>query len=262
MAVPNQRGRLNPLSDVRPHPIAATDANLQPSGLPSLVMQSRNRFMSMESQTLPIDEKLPSDDDVMKKHHRDSESEDLNIPQQKSNFHQNAFFFNIHTYMKENLSNLNKTVVKDILSAQTSTHSSRRKEALKNLIFTHEDLEQYCENLIVEQFKETVTKLDETVLSPIEASNIQRIIGILDIAMTEIVCSKASTQMRHISPEKQIAKFKIITQIPNFRLGLIVKMISSMNTELEGLQKHICSFKNNRKAMSVYKGTTQIWDLP
>jgi hypothetical protein len=95
--------------------------------------------------------------------------------------------------MKENLSNLNKTVIKDILSAQNTSHSSRRKEALKNLIFTHEDLEQFCENLIIEQFKETVTEQDQAISSPTEASNIQRIIGILDIAMTEIVCSKAST---------------------------------------------------------------------
>ena len=91
----------------------------------------------MESQTMMIDDKIPNDDDVMKKRHsRDSESEDLNIAQQKSNFHQNAFFFNIHTFMKENMMNLQHSLIKDMISMQNNIVSSRRKSSIPNAIFT------------------------------------------------------------------------------------------------------------------------------
>lgn len=68
--------------------------------------------MSMESQTLAIDEK--GEGKALK--HRDSESEDLNIPQQKSNLNQNAFFFNMHTFMKENMDNLQTLIIRDLIS--------------------------------------------------------------------------------------------------------------------------------------------------
>jgi hypothetical protein len=74
----------NPALAIRGQSLAATDAILAPEGLPALTMQSRNRFMSMDSQNMK--QRLPCDDDVMKKGQRDSESEDLNIPMQKSNF--------------------------------------------------------------------------------------------------------------------------------------------------------------------------------
>ena len=44
---------------------------------------------------------------------RDSESEDLQIPQQRTNFHQNAFFFNIQTFMRENKVSLSNIVVQN-----------------------------------------------------------------------------------------------------------------------------------------------------
>ena len=53
---------------------------------------TRNRFLSVDSQTINIDSiAATSKPGVL----RDSESEDITIPQQKNNFHPNAFFFNI-----------------------------------------------------------------------------------------------------------------------------------------------------------------------
>lgn len=76
-------------------------------------------------------------------------------------------------------------------------------------------------------------------------SNVPKLVGMLEIAMTEIICSKASMQLRKITPEKQLAKLKIITQIPNFRIGLIVKIIQLMHSEMEGLKKHVANYKQN-----------------
>ena len=60
-------------------------------------------------------------------------------------------------------------------------------------------------------------------------------------------------------------KLKTITQIPNFRIGLIVKIIQLMNAEMAGLIEHVSSFQQQRdplKKMTIYKGCTKIWDLP
>jgi len=43
---------------------------------------------------------------------------------------------------------------------------------------------------------------------------------------------------------------------------LIVKIVAMMNAEMQGLVEHINIGEKNRKAMAVYKGCTQIWDLP
>lgn len=103
----------------------------------------------MESQTLNIDD-APTKEKIDTKKQgqlRDSESEDLNIPQQRSNFHINAFYFNIHTYMKENMINLQTHVLRDILSSQMA---SKKKEPSRIQIFNNEDLEQFCEGLIID----------------------------------------------------------------------------------------------------------------
>ena len=60
-------------------------------------------------------------------------------------------------------------------------------------------------------------------------------------------------------------KLKTITQIPNFRIGLIVKIIQLMNAEMAGLIEHVSSAQQQRdplKKMTIYKGCTKIWDLP
>jgi len=105
----------------------------------------------------------------------------------------------MHNFMKENMDNLQSLIIKDMISAQ---NGSKRKEA-KHSIFTNEDLDQFCENLMVEQFKSSTEQENE--------SNVDKLQGLLEIAMTEIICSKASMQLRKITPEKQLAKLKIIT---------------------------------------------------
>ena len=113
--------------------------------------------------------------------------------------------------------------------------ASKKKEANRLQIFTNEDLEQFCESLIIDQFKEDQAPQDQEQISSScqdGKANVTKIVGILDIAITEIICSRANMQLRKMSPEKQLSKFKIITQIPNFRIGLIVKIVSLMNHEM------------------------------
>jgi len=72
-------------------------------------------------------------------------------------------------------------------------------------------------------------------------------------------------QQRKLSPERLLYKFKTITQIPNFRIGWIVKIIQLMNAEMGGLIDHVSSAEQKRdplKKMTIYKGCTKIWDLP
>lgn len=91
LAVPGARNQI----------AANTDANLPMESHPQAALSfQRNRFISMESQSINISD---SPGPTKQGQQRDSESEDLNIPQQRSNFHENAFYFNIHTYMKENM---------------------------------------------------------------------------------------------------------------------------------------------------------------
>jgi hypothetical protein len=66
-------------------------------------------------------------------------------------------------------------------------------------------------------------------------SNVDQLLPLLDIAITEILCSKASMQAAHISSEKLIKKLTKIIQIPNFRIGLIIKIIQVMNKEISSL---------------------------
>ena len=110
---PNQRSGLapppQPVFAARNQIAANTDANLPIRSPRAALSFQRNRFISMESQTIDIDDAPSKNNDsgLMRQGQlRDSESEDLNIPQQRSNFHVNAFYFNIHTYMKENMANL------------------------------------------------------------------------------------------------------------------------------------------------------------
>jgi len=60
-------------------------------------------------------------------------------------------------------------------------------------------------------------------------------------------------------------KFKTLTQIPNFRIGLIVKIIQLMSAEMSGLIEHVGSVGDQGdppKKITIYKGRTKIWDLP
>jgi hypothetical protein len=143
-----QTGPNQPVSAARNQIAANTDANLPIESPQAALSFQRNRFISMDSQTINIDDQPGSKKQGQQ---RDSESEDLNIPQQRSNFHENAFYFNIHTYMKENMVQLQTHVIKDMLTSQIL---SKKKEANRIQIFTNEDLEQFCESLIIDQFKE------------------------------------------------------------------------------------------------------------
>ena len=165
--------------------------------------------------------------------------------------------------MKENMVQLQTHVIKDMLTSQVL---SKKKEANRIQIFTNEDLEQFCESLIIDQFKEDPVPQDQEQIDSSShdgTANIAKIVGILDIAITEIICSKANMQLRRISPDRQLSKFKIITQIPNFRIGLIVKIVQLMNNEMKGLAQHISAQQNRSlKKLTPYKGCTRIWDLP
>lgn len=44
---------------------------------------------------------------------RDSESEDINIPGQRVNLNADAFYINLHEFMKANIENLQNVVIKD-----------------------------------------------------------------------------------------------------------------------------------------------------
>jgi len=127
----------------------------------------------------------------------------------------------------------------------------------KETIYTQEDLDQYLEGLVVDQFRGADDQDQED-------ANIEKLMGILELAMTEIMCSKASTQLKHITNEKQLAKFKIIAQIPNFRMGLIVKIIQVMNNEIKGLVSHVNTndTADPSRKITVFKGSTAIWDMP
>jgi hypothetical protein len=60
--------------------------------------------------------------------------------------------------MKENLENMKFQEIKDqlvkVAQANNMTKKKDNKTLNQNLIFTFEDLEKFCENLIIEQFKE------------------------------------------------------------------------------------------------------------
>jgi hypothetical protein len=60
--------------------------------------------------------------------------------------------------MKENLENMKFQEIKDQLvkaaQANNMTKKKDNKTLNQNLIYTFEDLEKFCENLIIEQFKE------------------------------------------------------------------------------------------------------------
>jgi hypothetical protein len=60
-----------------------------------------------------------------------------------------------------------------------------------------------------------------------------------------------------MAPEKQLYKFKVVSHLPNFRIGLIVKLIQMMNKEMSALIEH-CKVDKKK----IYKGQTKIWDLP
>lgn len=191
---PNQPVSSNNISAARNQIAANTDANLPIESPQAALSFQRNRFISMESQTINIDDEMKLNQPGSKKQgqQRDSESEYLNIPQQRSNFHENAFYFNIHTYMKENMVQLQTHVIKDMLTSQIL---SKKKEANRIQIFTNEDLEQFCESLIIDQFKEDPVPQDQEQIDSSShdgTANIAKIVGILDIAITEIICSKAN----------------------------------------------------------------------
>ena len=72
-------------------------------------------------------------------------------------------------------------------------------------------------------------------------------------------------QQRQLSPERWMDRFKTRSQIPNFRIGLIVKIIQLMNAEMGGLIEHVGSvgeLEDPPKKITTYKGCTKIWDLP
>ena len=140
---------------------------------------------------------------------------------------------------------------------------------------THEDVEQYLEGLVVEQFsaKKTPTDQDDCTKTSAEQQqaghNIHKIVGILDVAATEILCTKASFRLREATPDVPSTDLKIVTHIPNFRIGLIVKIVQFMKADLDALRGHIAKHGQasngdqlNAKKMPVFLGHTKIWEQP
>ena len=98
-------------------------------------------------------------------------------------------------------------------------------------IYTNEDLEHFCEKLVYEQFNPESGDSSNM--------NISSITGMIDLAITEIICSKANMLSKKVSPSQLLQKLRVISQIPNFRIGLMVKIIQMMSNEMQGLRDHI-----------------------
>jgi hypothetical protein len=73
-------------------------------------------------------------------------------------------------------------------------------------------------------------------------------------------------QSKKVSPGQLLQKLRVVSQIPNFRIGLMVKIIQIMSEEIQGLKDHIKAESDLQKDqiikhnMNVYQGVTKIWD--
>ena len=73
-------------------------------------------------------------------------------------------------------------------------------------------------------------------------------------------------QSKKVSPGQLLQKLRVVSQIPNFRIGLMVKIIQIMSKEIQGLKDHIKTESDLQKDqiikpnMNVYQGVTKIWD--
>ena len=73
-------------------------------------------------------------------------------------------------------------------------------------------------------------------------------------------------QSKKVSPGQLLQKLRVVSQIPNFRIGLMVKIIQIMSREIQGLKDHIKTESDLQKDqiikhnMNVYQGVTKIWD--
>jgi len=98
-------------------------------------------------------------------------------------------------------------------------------------IITNFDLTDYCEYLIISQFKEnevTVSSTTQDSQSVVIHTNVKQIVGLLDIAITEIkILRKVKQDLGHPQSldQHKNKRLSTIIQVPNFRLGMIVKLI-------------------------------------
>jgi len=97
----------------RPQP----DANAGSALHPAAPANARDRLVSMDSELIQIDDqkqpKTASLRGVGASQLRDSESEEINIPVQRLNLNDQAFYINLHTFMKENIEHFNNLVIRD-----------------------------------------------------------------------------------------------------------------------------------------------------
>jgi len=88
--------------------------------------------------------------------------------------------------------------------------------------------------------------------------------SIIEIASTELICFHARDNKDR---NNIMQRLMVISQIPNFRIGLIVKIIKMINDEIGGLITHIKAYQDDqdqigsvKKRVSLYKGKTKVWD--
>lgn len=111
-------------------------------------------------------------------------------------------------------------------------NSLSRTNAPATHIITNSDLKDYCEHLIIGQFKEyeatTISTSQEGQTEELVRTNVKQIVGLLDIAVTEMrLLYKANQHLEHgqLFDQHKSKRLSTIIQVPNFRLGMIVKLI-------------------------------------
>ena len=114
-------------------------------------------------------------------------------------------------------------------------------------------------------------------------TNVKQIVGLLDIAITEMKLlnksAKANQRLDHgqLLDQHRSKRLSTMIRVPNFRLGMIVKLIQIMNTEIAQLMSYIEKYKAltagaasqpflTKKAISqklpAYRGSTKVWEAP
>lgn len=139
-------------------------------------LQSRDRLQSVESDLLQIGEHKNKTSRIrtalggIQSQLRDSESEDFNTPFQRLNLTHEAFNLALHNFLQETRDQFDQLVIRDQIRQDPRNLNGpnpwRRKEqsntALTKLtamapsthILTNSDLRDYCEHLVIEQFKD------------------------------------------------------------------------------------------------------------
>ena len=70
-------------------------------------------------------------------------------------------------------------------------------------------------------------------------NSVKNIASLIEVLVTEVLTCRAQFSSKHAQQlEKQLAKLKIIVQVPYFRTGLLTKIVQMMNAEISGLIEH------------------------